>query len=94
MSAALILPNALAEHAGGARRITLDCPPDADLGTVLAQVEQEYPALGRRIIDESGALRRFVNVFIDGEECRRLAELATLVPEGAEIHVIGSVAGG
>ena len=42
----------------------------------------------------SWALRRFVNVYVDGDEVRRLAGLATPVPPGAEVMVVQSVAGG
>ncbi|GAA1111997.1 hypothetical protein GCM10009582_06980 [Arthrobacter flavus] len=48
----------------------------------------------RRIRDETGALRRYVNVYVDGEDVRRLAGLSTPVPPGAEVMIIQSVAGG
>jgi molybdopterin synthase sulfur carrier subunit len=44
--------------------------------------------------DETGALRRHVNVYVDGEEVRRLAGLQTPVPAGSEVMVVQSVAGG
>jgi sulfur-carrier protein len=48
----------------------------------------------RRVRDETGALRRHVNVYVDGEEVRRLSGLDTPVPSGAEVMVVQSVAGG
>jgi sulfur-carrier protein len=44
--------------------------------------------------DERGELRRYVNVYVDGEECRRLEGLGTPVTDRTEILVIPSVAGG
>jgi molybdopterin converting factor small subunit len=88
------LPQALAEHAGGARALTLDAGPTASLGDVLALLCRTSPAVGRRIVDETGAIRRFVNVYVGDDECRTLDGLGTAVPPGTVVHVIGSVAGG
>jgi sulfur-carrier protein len=88
------LPQALAEHAGGARALTLDVGPAASLGDVLDLVSRTAPAVGRRILDETGAIRRFVNVYVGDDECRTLDELGTPVPPGTVVFVIGSVAGG
>lgn len=88
------LPQALAEQAGGARALTLDVGPAASLGDVLALVCRTTPAVGRRILDETGAIRRFVNVYVGDDECRTLDGLRTPVPPGTVVHVIGSVAGG
>jgi molybdopterin synthase sulfur carrier subunit len=54
----------------------------------------DHPVFDRRVRDETGALRRHVNVYVDGEEVRRLSGLATPVPAGAEVMVVQSVAGG
>jgi molybdopterin synthase sulfur carrier subunit len=54
----------------------------------------EHPVFDRRVRDETGALRRHVNVYVDGEEIRRLSGLQTPVSAGAEVMVIQSVAGG
>ncbi|HKU10938.1 MAG TPA: MoaD/ThiS family protein, partial [Sinomonas sp.] len=53
-----------------------------------------YPILARRIRDETGRLRRYVNVYVDGEDVRRRDGLETPVADGQEILVIQSVAGG
>jgi sulfur-carrier protein len=88
------LPQALAEHAGGARALSLDVGPAATLGDVLELLGRTTPAVGRRILDETGAIRRFVNVYVGDDECRTLDGLGTPVPPGTVVHVIGSVAGG
>jgi molybdopterin converting factor small subunit len=54
----------------------------------------EHPLLGRRIRDETGAVRRFVNVYVDGDDVRFGAGLATPVADGATVHVLPSIAGG
>jgi sulfur-carrier protein len=88
------LPQALAEHAGGERTLTLAVGDSSSLGDVLAALRQEAPAVARRVQDETGAIRRFVNVYVGEDECRSLQGLATPVPPGSVVYVIGSVAGG
>lgn len=87
------LPAALADVTGGRR--SLDVAADgADLRAVLDALAVEHPVLGRRLRDETGALRRYVNVYVDGADVRGGAGLATTVAEGATIDVLPSVAGG
>ena len=50
--------------------------------------------LARRIRDETGQVRRFVNVYVDGDDVRFEGGLATKVRDGAEVQVLPSVAGG
>ncbi len=69
----------------------------ADLARVpdlLDRLDAEHPLLGRRIRDETGAVRRFVNVYVDGDDVRFEQGLATTVGDGTVIQVLPSVAGG
>jgi molybdopterin synthase sulfur carrier subunit len=50
--------------------------------------------LDRRLRDETGRVRRFVNVYVDGDDVRYLAGLDTTVRDGAQVQVLPSVAGG
>lgn len=88
------LPQALAEDADGARELMLDVTASTTLGEVLDDLGRAAPAVRRRIQDETGAIRRFVNVFVGEHECRTLDGLDTRVPPGTVLHVIASVAGG
>jgi molybdopterin converting factor small subunit len=90
--ATVLVPAALRGDAGGARRLEVDA--SGSLAAVLDEVAQRWPRLERRIRDERGQLRRYVNVYVDGEECRRAAGLDTAVGPGSEVQVIPSVAGG
>ncbi|RKN40199.1 MoaD/ThiS family protein [Micromonospora endolithica] len=88
----VLLPGPLRGEAGGASRLTV-----TDAGTlraVLDEVAGHWPRLDRRIRDERGELRRYVNVYVDGEDCRHLGGLDAPVPAGAEVQVLPSVAGG
>lgn len=86
-------PTTVAPSAGGARRVDVDVPGGTveGLPDALAAV---HPLLGRRLRDETGALLRFVNVYVDGEDVRWDGGLAAAVPDGAVVQVLPSVAGG
>ena len=94
MRVAVLLPAVLRPSAAGAARVDLDLGSAATLATALDELAARHPALERRLRDESRALRRYVNFYLDGEECRNLDGASTVLVEGAEIRVIPSVAGG
>ncbi|MCH7837149.1 MAG: MoaD family protein [Chloroflexi bacterium] len=70
----------------------------ADESETLAQlidvIEGQYPGLKERICDETGELRRFVNVYVNGEDVRFLSGLQTSLEPGAEVSIVPAVAGG
>jgi molybdopterin converting factor small subunit len=88
----VLVPGVLRAEAGGSRELVVG--DGGTLAAVLDEMKERWPRLERRIRDENGALRRYVNVYVDGEDCRRSGGLATPVPAGAEIQVLPSVAGG
>jgi molybdopterin synthase sulfur carrier subunit len=88
----VLVPGVLRADAGGAAH--LEVTAQGSLGAVLDELRERWPRLERRIRDERGALRRYVNVYVDGEDCRGSGGLATPVPATAEIQVLPSVAGG
>ncbi|MEV0841319.1 ubiquitin-like small modifier protein 1 [Actinocatenispora sera] len=94
MTVTVLLPGVLRADAGGSGHLSLDLPPDTTLRGALDRLAASYPRLDRRLRDEQGTLRRYVNLYVNGAECRGLAGLDTPVPAGAELHVIPSVAGG
>lgn len=93
MRVTVLLPRLLREHADGAQQIEIEVR-DATLGGVLDVMGRRHPALERRLRDESRALRRYVNFYLDDAECRSLDGAASPVREGTEIRIIPSIAGG
>jgi molybdopterin synthase sulfur carrier subunit len=89
----LRLPAVLADLVDGRRSLEV-APAPPTLADLLDRVEVEAPSVVRRIRDETGALRRFVNVYVDGDDVRHLDGVATPLPRGATVHVLPSVAGG
>lgn len=85
------LAAALREHAAGASCVALDVAEPATLAAVLDALDATHPAVGRRVRDEAGTLRRHVNVFV-GDERER--DLGAVVPVGVEVSVLPAVSGG
>lgn len=90
----VVLPGVLQPLAGGQSSLTAPADGPVSVGKLLDAVTADFTVLGRRLRDETGALRRFVNIYVDGDDVRRLQGLATEVRPGQEVLVIQSVAGG
>ena len=91
----IILPAVLRELADGAGEFVVPIDgEEALLGTILDTAFVTRPLIGARIRDETGALRRHVNVFVDGQDVRRLGGLDLMVGSGAVIQILPSIAGG
>jgi sulfur-carrier protein len=91
MSVSVRIPTILRTYTGGSAEV------DAEPGTlreVIAGLDVAYPGLGSRIVDDSGNLRRFVNVYVGDDDVRFAQGLDTPVPAGAHVSVIPAVAGG
>jgi molybdopterin synthase sulfur carrier subunit len=94
MRVTVLLPGVLREQAGGESKLVVEVAAPATLGTLLDALAKQHPALERRLRDERAGLRRYVNFYIDGEECRHLAGADTVLHDPAEVQIIPSVAGG
>ncbi|MDP9998663.1 MULTISPECIES: MoaD/ThiS family protein [Pseudarthrobacter] len=90
----VVLPGVLQPLAGGQSILTAPAEGPLTVGKLLEMVTGDYPVLARRLRDETGALRRYVNIYVNGDEVRRLQGLETEVAAGQEVLVIQSVAGG
>jgi molybdopterin converting factor small subunit len=85
------IPTILRSYTGGAAEVSA---PEGTLREVIAGLDAEYPGLGGRILDDTGKLRRFVNVYVGEEDVRFAQGLDTPVAEGTRVSVIPAVAGG
>ena len=94
MKVVVHLAAALRAHAGGASAVTLDVTEPATVEAVLDALAAEHPAVGRRLRDEVGSVRRHVNVFVGSDNARDLDGMATVVPDGTEVSVLPAVSGG
>ena len=70
---------------------------DAQGDTIKALVdnlEHQFPGIKERICDETGKVRRFVNVYVNGDDIRFLQNLETTVSSGDNISIVPAIAGG
>ena len=61
---------------------------------VLDRLESDYPGFRKRICDDAGEVRRFINIFVDGEDIRFLQGLQTPVKDQSELSIVPAIAGG
>lgn len=64
------------------------------VGELIDHLETSYPGLKERLCDESGSVRRFVNIFLNDEDIRFLQDLSTPVTEKDEVSIVPAIAGG
>ena len=85
------IPPVLRAQAGGAKTLDL---AGATVGEVLDALVAAHPGLRAQLFTVEGALNRFVNVYVDGQDVRYTGELATTVGERDEVVVLPAMAGG
>lgn len=91
MSATVRIPTQLRALSGGAGQVTVEA---TTVGEALKALDAAHPGFADRLFDQTGALRRFVNVFLAEEDVRFLDGLSTPVPDGATLSIVPAVAGG
>ena len=91
MSVHVRIPTILRTYTGGASEVTAE---GTTLAEVLDDLEANHTGIRARVLDDGGAIRRFVNVYVGNDDVRFLDDLATPTPDGVQISVIPAVAGG
>lgn len=66
----------------------------ASVKDILSDLERQYPGLKQRLYDENGALRRFINFYVNNEDIRFLKGETTPIKEGDELSIVPAIAGG
>lgn len=66
----------------------------ATIGDAITELQGRYPGIKERLLDETGAVRRFVNVYVNEEDIRFLQNQQTALKDGDEISIIPAIAGG
>ena len=91
MSAKVRIPTPLRQLSAGKDLLEVE---STTLGQAINELEASYPGFKDRLCDESGAIRRFVNVYVNGEDVRFLSGPDTAIKSGDEISIVPAVAGG
>jgi sulfur-carrier protein len=87
----VVLPSVLRTRTGNQSRVMVEAGTVRD---VIEALDRQYPGLHFNLCYETGELRTFVNIFVNWDNVRYLQGLDTMVPAGATLHVLQSVAGG
>jgi molybdopterin synthase sulfur carrier subunit len=87
----VLIPTPLRRFTGGEARVLVT---GTTVGSALDALESQFPGIGERIRDESGQIRRFVNVFVNGRNVRDADGIETRLASGDEVGIIPAMAGG
>ena len=85
------VPTPLRKYTGGAGGVEAQ---GATVAALVDDLERRYPGIRERICDDKGEVRRFVNLFVNGEDIRFLEQLDTPVKAGDEVSIVPAIAGG
>ena len=61
---------------------------------IIENLETRHPGLRERLLDDKGEIRRFVNIYLNGDDVRFLEQLNSKVKDGDEISIVPAIAGG
>ena len=91
MAVSIRIPTPMRNLTGGEALVSVEA---TTLSDAIKALDATHPGVAERVLDESGALRRFVNVYVGDEDVRFLDGLDTQLSDGASISIIPAVAGG
>jgi molybdopterin synthase sulfur carrier subunit len=91
MSVQVRVPTPLRRFTAGAEEVAAI---GATVRAVVEDLEKSHPGMKERICDEEGKVRRFVNIFVNGDDIRFLNNLDTPVKDGDEVSIVPAIAGG
>jgi molybdopterin synthase sulfur carrier subunit len=85
------VPTPLRKYTAGAGAVEAE---GTSVASLVDDLDRRYPGIKERICDESGQVRRFVNIFVNGEDIRFLKHLDTPLKAGDELSIVPAIAGG
>ncbi len=91
MSVRVRVPTPLRKFTQGSDEVDAN---GATVSAMLDDLEQNHPGIKERIMDENGKVRRFVNVYVNGDDIRFLKNVDTALKDGDSISIVPAIAGG
>lgn len=85
------IPQPLRNLTGNQATVTAE---GSTLQSLVDNLESTYPGIRERMVDEAGQLRRFVNIYVNGDDVRFLDGMQTALKDGDEVSIVPAVAGG
>ena len=91
MSLKVVIPTPLRKFTAGKDTVEVEAKTIQEM---LDSLDSKYPGFRASVCDETGSLRRFINIYVDGEDVRFLENLATPVTDGTEVAIVPAISGG
>ena len=91
MAVTVLIPTPLQKLTNGNAEVKAE---GSTVGEIVAALETQFPGIKERLCDDSGKLRRFVNVYVNNEDIRFQESEETPVKDGDELSIIPAIAGG
>ena len=91
MAVTVRIPAPLRKVTNDKDRVEVDAENLADM---VQAMEEQYPGIKERLLDEAGELRHFVNIYVNGEDVQFFDGLETAISESDEVSIVPAVAGG
>ena len=87
----VLIPTPLRKLTADQETVTVEAD---SIGSLMTALEAAHPGIGARLTDEEGKLRRFVNLYVNGEDIRFAQGSDTPLKEGDEVSIVPAIAGG
>jgi len=85
------IPTPLRKFTGGEDEVAAS---GSTVGQIVADMDGRFPGIRERLCEADGRVRRFVNIYVNGDDIRFLANLDTAVKETDEVSIVPAIAGG
>lgn len=92
MAVKVLIPSTLRTLTENQTTISLDA--EGTVADALSALDTRYPGIGERLRDDTGEIRRFVNIYVNGDDVRFLDGIATALKAGDEVSIVPAMAGG
>jgi sulfur-carrier protein len=91
MAVQVRVPTPLRRFTAGAGEVQAD---GTSISQVIEDLERRHPGIRERLLDEKGDIRRFVNIYLNGDDIRFLESLNSKVKDGDDVSIVPAIAGG
>jgi sulfur-carrier protein len=89
--ATVLVPTPLRRLTGGQAKLTVE---GSDIRVLIQSINQQYPGIADKILDEEGNVKRFINIFVNDDEIRTLQGIATPIQDSDRVSIVPAMAGG
>ena len=91
VAVSVLIPTPLRKYTNEQDTVTVSA---GTIGSLVVELEANYPGMGKRLTDDQGELRRFINFYVNEEDIRFLEGKETPITEGDVVSIVPSIAGG